>query len=95
MLTKDDLKRILMLTHLTDAMLDRLATIVDVLKFEEEEFIFRAGEPAARFYMLRSGQVLLRRQCQRREGRTGVRARPERRFETRLPGRFASGRDES
>jgi len=59
MLTKDDLKRIIMLTHLTDSMLDRLAVIVDVLKFDEEEFIFRAGEPAARFYMLRSGQVLL------------------------------------
>ena len=59
MLTRDDLKRIIMLTHLTDSMLDRLAAIVDVLKFDEEEIIFRAGEPAARFYMLRSGQVLL------------------------------------
>ena len=62
MLTKDDLKRIIMLTHLTDSMLDRLAAIVDVLKFDEEEFIFRAGEPAGRFYMLRSGQVLLEQQ---------------------------------
>ena len=59
MLNRDDLKRIVMLTHLTDPMLDRLATIVDVLKFDEDEYIFRAGEPAGRFCMLRSGQVLL------------------------------------
>ena len=59
MLNRDDLKRIIMLTHLTDPMLDRLATIVDVLKFDEDEYIFRAGEPAGRFYMLSAGQVLL------------------------------------
>ena len=59
MLNRDDLKRIVMLTYLTDPMLDRLAAIVDVLKFDGEEIIFRAGEPAGRFYMLRSGQVLL------------------------------------
>ena len=59
MLNRDDLKRIVMLTYLTDPMLDRLAAIVDVLKFDEEEVIFRAGEPAGRFYMLRTGQVLL------------------------------------
>jgi CRP-like cAMP-binding protein len=62
MLNRDDLKRIVMLTHLTDPMLDRLAKIVDVLKFDEDEYIFRVGEPADRFYMLRSGQVLLEQQ---------------------------------
>ncbi len=59
MLTRDDLKQIVMLTHLTDPMLDRLATIVDVLKFDKGEIIFGAGEPADRFYMMRAGQVLL------------------------------------
>ena len=59
MFNRDDLKRIVMLTYLTDAMLDRLSAIVDVLKFDEEEIVFRAGEAADRFYMLRSGQVLL------------------------------------
>ena len=59
MLNRDDLKRIIMLTYLTDPMLDSLAAIVDVLKFDQNEIIFRAGEPADRFYMLRSGQVLL------------------------------------
>jgi len=59
MITKEDLKQIVMLTYLTDPMLDRLAQIVDVLKFDKDEFIFRANEPARRFYMLTYGKVLL------------------------------------
>jgi CRP-like cAMP-binding protein len=59
MVTKEDLKQIVMLTYLTDPMLDRLAQIVDVLKFDKDEFIFRANEPARRFYMLTYGKVLL------------------------------------
>ena len=59
MLTKEDLKQIVMLTYLTDPMLDRLAAIVDILKFDKGEIIFGAGESAHRFYMLRTGQVLL------------------------------------
>ena len=48
-----------MIAHLTDDMQARLAQIVDVLKFEKDEILFREGEPADRFYMLRSGNVLL------------------------------------
>jgi len=59
MVTKEDLKQIVMLTYLTDPMLDRLTQIVDVLKFDKDEFIFRANEPAIRFYMLTYGKVLL------------------------------------
>jgi CRP-like cAMP-binding protein len=59
MITKDDLKQIVMLTYLTEPMLDRLAQIVDVLKFDKDEFIFRINEPANRFYMLSYGKVLL------------------------------------
>ena len=59
MVTRDDLKQIVMLTYLTDPMLDRLAQIVDVLTFDPGEFIFRVNEPSRRFYMLRSGRVLL------------------------------------
>ena len=40
-------------------MLDKLAQIIDVLKFEKDEIIFAENEPSDRFYMLRSGQVLL------------------------------------
>ena len=59
MITRQDLKQIVMLTYLTDPMLDNLAQIVDVLKFDKDEIIFREKEPSGRFYMLKSGQVLL------------------------------------
>ena len=58
-LTKEDLKHIVMIEHLTDAMQDRLSQIIDVLKFDKDEILFREGEPAERFYMLRSGNILL------------------------------------
>lgn len=59
MVTKDELKQIVMLTYLTDSMLDNLAEIVDVLKFDKDEVIFKENESAKRFYMLRSGSILL------------------------------------
>ena len=59
MITRDDLKQIVMLTYLTDPMLDNLARIVDFLKFEKNDIIFQAKEPSTRFYMLKSGLVLL------------------------------------
>ena len=59
MVTKEDLKQIIMLTYLTDPMLDNLAQIIDILNFDRDEIMFRENEPAERFYMLRSGNVLL------------------------------------
>ena len=59
MVTVDDLKQIVMLTYLTDPMLENLAEIVDVLKFDKDEVIFKENEPAKRFYMLRAGSILL------------------------------------
>lgn len=59
MITREDLKQIVMLTYLTDPMLDSLAHIVDFLKFNKDEIIFREKEPSTRFYMLKAGQVLL------------------------------------
>ena len=59
MITKDDLKKIVMLNYLTDPMLDRLAEIVDILKFDKNEIIFKEKAPSERFYMLKSGHVLL------------------------------------
>ena len=58
-LAKEDLKEIVMLAHLTDDMLDRLSQIVDVLNFDKDEILFKEGEPSERFYMLRSGNILL------------------------------------
>jgi len=59
MVTKDDLKQIVMLTYLTEPMQEKLAGIVDLLKFDKEEVIFRENEPAERFFMLRAGSILL------------------------------------
>ncbi len=59
MINREGLKQIVMLTYLTDPMLDSLAQIVDVLKFDKDEILFREKEPSTRFYMLTAGQVLL------------------------------------
>ena len=59
MTTKEDLKQIVMLTYLTDSMLDNLAQIIDFLKFNPDEILFRENEPADRFYMMKSGNILL------------------------------------
>ena len=59
MVTINELKQIVMLTYLTDQMLEKLAEIVDVLKFDKDDVIFRENQSAERFYMLRSGSILL------------------------------------
>lgn len=59
MITREDLKCIVMLNYLTDTMLDKLAQIVDLLKFDKDEIVFREKEPSQRFYMLKAGRVLL------------------------------------
>jgi len=59
MITKEDLKQIVMLTYLTDPMLDKLAEIIDTLKFDPDDILFKENDPAERFYMMRSGNVLL------------------------------------
>ena len=59
MVNINDLKQIVMLTYLSDPMLENLARIIDVLKFEKDEIIFRQHKPAERYYMLRSGNIVL------------------------------------
>ena len=59
MITKEDLKQIVMLTYLTDPMLEELLQIIDVLKFDHGDIIFQENDPAKRFYMMITGNVLL------------------------------------
>ena len=47
------------MTHLKEEMLENLLKITDVLTFNETEFIFRQGDIANRFYMVKRGKVLL------------------------------------
>ena len=59
MITRDDLKKIVMMGYLSDEMLDKLVPITDLLLFDEKDFIFRQGDKSDRFYMLLKGKVLL------------------------------------
>jgi CRP-like cAMP-binding protein len=59
MVTTEDLKKMVIMTHLKDDMLNRIISITDVLKFEDQEIIFRQGDIAGHFYMVRRGKVLL------------------------------------
>jgi CRP-like cAMP-binding protein len=59
MVTTQDLKKMVIMTHLKDDMLDRIVLITDVLKFEDQEIIFKQSDIADRFYMVQRGKVLL------------------------------------
>ena len=59
MIVREDLKQIIMLRYLTDEMLDKLIPITELLHFDKRELIFRQGEKAQRFYMLKEGKVIL------------------------------------
>ena len=59
MVTIEDLKEIIIMTHLESEMLARVCAIVDVLSFHDQEVIFRQGDVADRFYMVKRGKVLL------------------------------------
>ena len=59
MISKDYLRKIVMLGYLDDEMLDELLPISELLQFEKDEYVFRQKEPADRLYMLLLGKVLL------------------------------------
>ena len=59
MVTIEDLKEIIIMTHLENDMLARVCEVVDVLSFHDQEVIFRQGDVADRFYMVKMGKVLL------------------------------------
>ena len=59
MITREDLKPIVLLGPLTDEMLDKLIPITEELHFDKREIIFRQGDEALRTYMLKEGRVIL------------------------------------
>jgi CRP-like cAMP-binding protein len=58
-ITTNDLKEMVIMTHLKEGMLETLIRITDVLTFSEGDFIFKQGDIADRFYMVKRGKVLL------------------------------------
>ena len=55
----EDLRDIVDLRDLTDDMLEKFTPIIDILNFSEEDIVFREGDPAERFYLLKFGKILL------------------------------------
>jgi len=62
MVIVEDLKEIVLMTHLENDMLERISAVCDVLSFHDREVIFRQGDVADRFYMVQRGKVLLEQQ---------------------------------
>ncbi len=59
MISREDLKQMVMLAYLSDEMLDQLIPITEMNQFAAQEYIFRQGDLADRFYFLVRGKVLL------------------------------------
>lgn len=59
MIDVQDLKQFVMLGYLSDEMLKSLIPITEMLLFDENEMVFKQGEKADRFFLLKKGKVLL------------------------------------
>ncbi len=59
MIRVEDLKQFVMLGYLTDDMLQCLVPITEMLLYDEHEMIFKQGETADRFFLLKKGKILL------------------------------------
>ena len=59
MISKDELRRIVILGYLNDSMLEKLIPIVERAHVDERQYVFRQRDSAEKFYMLSHGKVLL------------------------------------
>jgi CRP-like cAMP-binding protein len=59
MVSTEDLRQIVILSVLPDAMLQKILPLVERKQFEEQQTIFSEGDTADKFYMLVRGKVLL------------------------------------
>lgn len=59
MLSYEDVRDIVDLSHLTNEMLDAVLPHIDILQFDAEDIIFQEGDPADRLFFLKRGKVLL------------------------------------
>jgi CRP-like cAMP-binding protein len=59
MISRKDIKGIVIFKHLTDDMINKLLPEMELLRFKEGEKIFRSGESADMFYSLKRGKILL------------------------------------
>jgi CRP-like cAMP-binding protein len=59
MVTTEELRKIVILTYLTEAMLETLVPIIEELQFQRDDIVFQQDDPADRFYMVHSGKIIL------------------------------------
>ena len=59
MISRKDIRDIIIFQHLTDEMINNLLPEMELLRFPEGEKIFRSGECADMFYSLKRGKILL------------------------------------
>ncbi len=59
MIPFDELRKILVLEHVSDAMLGKMVPLLQMRVFGERDVIFEQGDDADMFYMLKEGKVLL------------------------------------
>ena len=54
-----ELRKIYLLEHLSDEMIEKIIPIVRPLQFKERDVVFEKGNKAENFYMLKKGKILL------------------------------------
>jgi CRP-like cAMP-binding protein len=59
MVTIEDFKKLYLMQNLPDAALEKILPLTTHLEFKHEEIIFKQGEQADTFYMLKRGKALL------------------------------------
>jgi CRP-like cAMP-binding protein len=59
MVSIENLRDIIIFSRFTDEQLEKFQSLIDVLHFEEDDIVFREGDPAERFYFLKFGKILL------------------------------------
>ena len=59
MVSRSDIREIVIFKRLTDEMIAKLQPEMELLRFAEGEMIFRSGENADMFYSLKRGKILL------------------------------------
>jgi CRP-like cAMP-binding protein len=59
MVSVENLRDIIIFSHFTDEMLEKFQPHIDVHHCNEDDLVFREGDPADRFYILKYGKILL------------------------------------
>jgi CRP/FNR family cyclic AMP-dependent transcriptional regulator len=59
MITRDELRKMVIMNSLSDEMLEKVLPIVERKRYDQGEAVFRGGDTAEHFYLLKSGKILL------------------------------------